>query len=329
MNPIQIPPMKLQKITLTGLRARGTHGVLPAEHEQAQDFVVDVSMEVCVQDAIANDDIARTISYADVADAVVAVITGPHVNLIETLADQIAEQVTLLGARTVTVTVHKPQAPINHQFADVSTTVSVPGPLLTPARRRIVVGVGSNLDMPEAHVIAAVRALTQVVDIENVSALYRTAPQLALGQEIQPDYVNAVVTGYIHMPPLEFLHVLQHIEAEHGRVRTQRWAARTLDLDVIDVAGMSSADPELLIPHPRAATRRFVIEPWLAIDPAATLAGEPLADILPRLSDQRVARMDPAEYLPRVRKTIEEWERTRENGDDLPASADWEERAPW
>ncbi|MCI5826193.1 MAG: 2-amino-4-hydroxy-6-hydroxymethyldihydropteridine diphosphokinase [Arcanobacterium sp.] len=309
------PTMQEQTIRLTGLRVLGTHGVLASEHEAPQEFSVDVEMVVCTEQAVASDSIAATISYADVADMVVQIVAGKHVDLIETLADRIARQVVHMGARMATVTVHKPQAPIAHAFSDVSATVSIPGVLLTPARRRVVIGIGSNLDVPEAHVIEAAHMLSDFVDVEEVSELYRTVPQLADGQEEQPDYVNAVLTGYTDIPPLQFLQLVHHIEAEHGRVRTKRWEARTLDLDIIDVEGITSADPELIIPHPRAARRRFVLEPWLAIDPAATLGGVPVADLLSEVRAQPVEKMDMAEYMPRVLETLNEWDNADESWD--------------
>lgn len=306
------PIMKEQTIELKGLRAHGTHGVLPAEHTQSQEFIVDVRMEVCVEAALAHDCIDSTISYADVADAVVEIIEGPHVDLIETLADSIAQKIVALGARMVTVTVHKPQAPLPHSFTDVSATASLPGVLLEPKQRRIVLSLGSNLDVPEAHIVDAIGALSETLQIEAASELYRTAPQLTEGQEKQPDYVNAIVICHTNMPLLPFLHFLHHIEAEHGRVRTKRWEARTLDIDVIDVEGVTSKDPELLIPHPRAALRRFVLEPWASIDPTAELSGTLVSDLLDSVKDQQIERMDVDEYMPRVMEAFEQWDEESE-----------------
>ena len=316
VRPGEVKPMEVQEIRLTGLRVQGTHGVLESEHTEPQDFVVDIAMDVCVDAALQSDSINDTISYAEVADLVVEIVQGDHVDLIESLADRIANEVAKLGARAVTVTVHKPSAPIPHTFADVSVTAERVGALFKPERRRVVLGIGSNLDVPEAHVVEAVSELAEMMEIEAVSELYRTAPRLAEGQEIQPDYVNAVVTGYISAPPLVFLHYLQHIEADHGRVRTKHWESRTLDIDVVDIEGLTSKDPELIVPHPRAKERRFVLEPWLSIDPAAELAGESVAKLAAELGDQDVAVMDPDEYMPRVIATLQEAARAAEELDD-------------
>ncbi len=111
-------------IRLTGLRARGRHGVYDFERAQGQDFVVDVALEVDLSAAARSDDVADTVHYGELAERLVAVVEGEPVNLIETLADRLAG-VCLADRRVaaVTVTVHKPQAPIPHEFSDVAVTV--------------------------------------------------------------------------------------------------------------------------------------------------------------------------------------------------------------
>jgi 7,8-dihydroneopterin aldolase/epimerase/oxygenase len=111
-------------IALRGLRARGRHGVYEAERAQGQDFVVDVTLEVDLAPAAASDDVGDTVHYGHLAERLVAVVGGEPVNLIETLAERLAA-VCLADQRVgaATVTVHKPQAPIPHEFADVAVTV--------------------------------------------------------------------------------------------------------------------------------------------------------------------------------------------------------------
>ena len=112
------------RISLRGLRARGRHGVHEFEREQGQDFIVDVELELDLAPAGASDDVADTVHYGELADRLVAIVTGEPVNLIETLAERIASACHEDARVTaVTVTVHKPSAPIPHPFADVSVTV--------------------------------------------------------------------------------------------------------------------------------------------------------------------------------------------------------------
>ncbi|MBP2436389.1 dihydroneopterin aldolase [Microbacterium amylolyticum] len=112
-------------IGLDGLTAFGRHGVFDFEREQGQDFTVDLRLAVDTVRAAYTDDIADTVHYGELAEQVVAIIEGEPVNLIETLAHRIADAV--LGderVAEVTVTVHKPHAPIRAQFRDVSVSVT-------------------------------------------------------------------------------------------------------------------------------------------------------------------------------------------------------------
>jgi 7,8-dihydroneopterin aldolase/epimerase/oxygenase len=113
------------RISLAGLRARGHHGVYDFERERGQDFVVDAVLEVDLAPAARSDDVADTIHYGELAERLVGVVGGEPVNLIETLAERLAE-VCLADdrVRAATVTVHKPQAPIPHEFADVAVTIT-------------------------------------------------------------------------------------------------------------------------------------------------------------------------------------------------------------
>jgi dihydroneopterin aldolase len=113
------------RIELTGLRARGRHGVYDFERAQGQDFVIDVVLELDLTVAARSDDVADTVHYGELADRLVAVVTGEPVNLIETLAGRLATE-CLADPRVVaaSVTVHKPQAPIPHDFADVAVSLT-------------------------------------------------------------------------------------------------------------------------------------------------------------------------------------------------------------
>jgi dihydroneopterin aldolase len=115
--------MSADTITLTGLRARGWHGVYVLERTQGQEFVVDAVLELDLSVAARSDQLADTVDYGVLAERLVEVVTGPPVHLIETLASRLLD-VCLADPRVAaaTVTVHKPKAPIDHEFADVAVT---------------------------------------------------------------------------------------------------------------------------------------------------------------------------------------------------------------
>jgi len=275
------------RISLCGVRARGFHGVLAHEKVEGQDFVVDVLLDVDLGRAAGTDDLAHTESYAEVAADVVALVEGGSLDLIETLAARIAD--TTLArplVEAVEVTVHKPQAPVGVPFGDVAVTVR---------RERcapVVVALGANLGNVVGTLASAVRRLASLpgVTVADVSPLVETDP---VGGPDQPVYLNAVLLARTRLAPWTLLRSLHAIEAEHGRVRETRWGARTLDLDLVQygVPGtpgeQAATDPYLLLPHPRAADRAFVLEPWHLVDPEAVLrvgdAVVPVADRLEQL----------------------------------------------
>ncbi|MBQ1080195.1 MULTISPECIES: dihydroneopterin aldolase [unclassified Nocardiopsis] len=113
------------RVELRGLRARGHHGVFDFERREGQDFFVDAVLYLDTTTAAKSDDVADTVHYGELADRLVEVVTGEPVNLIETLAERLAE-VCLAESlvRGVELTVHKPSAPIEHEFADVAVTVT-------------------------------------------------------------------------------------------------------------------------------------------------------------------------------------------------------------
>ncbi|WP_434970479.1 dihydroneopterin aldolase [Microbacterium sp. bgisy207] len=115
----------LDEIRLEGLRVFGRHGVFAHERENGQDFVVDLTLFVRADTAARSDDVMDTVHYGEVAEAVAQIVAGEPVNLIETLAQRIADRVLAFsGVQIVRVTVHKPQAPIAQKFADVSVTIT-------------------------------------------------------------------------------------------------------------------------------------------------------------------------------------------------------------
>lgn len=108
------------------------------------------------------------------------------------------------------------------------------------------------------------------VEIARISPVYRTAP---VGGPEQPDYLNAVVVGSTDLEPLALLDLTQGIEQAWHRRRLERWGPRTLDIDVLVYGDRESQDERLVLPHPRAHERAFVLAPWVDVDPEAVIPG--------------------------------------------------------
>jgi 2-amino-4-hydroxy-6-hydroxymethyldihydropteridine diphosphokinase len=167
-----------------------------------------------------------------------------------------------------------------------------------PAERAVVLALGSNLGDRGDILQGGVDAIAGLAEVRliAVSPVYETVP---VGGPPQPDYLNAVVLAATTLPSLELLDRLHEIEAAFDRVRMVRWGPRTLDIDIITVAGEQSAAPELTLPHPRAHERAFVLAPWSDADPRAELPGHGMvADLLPDLDATGIRRSGVTLVLP-------------------------------
>jgi len=136
----------------------------------------------------------------------------------------------------------------------------------------VFIGVGSNLDDPEAQVRSALRELDDVphTRVSALSALYRSAP---MGPQDQPDYVNAVAQLQTVLAAEQLLDALQAIEQVHDRRRGEHWGPRTLDLDILLYGDSSIATDRLSVPHPGIAQRNFVLYPLADIDATLDIPG--------------------------------------------------------
>jgi 7,8-dihydroneopterin aldolase/epimerase/oxygenase len=125
------------RIVLRGLRVRGHHGVFERERREGQDFLVDLVVWLDLAVAATSDDLADTLHYGELAERVAAIVAGPPVNLIEVVAGRVADEVlTDARVQAVEVTVHKPQAPIPQDVADIAVVVHRTRP--GPPRARII-----------------------------------------------------------------------------------------------------------------------------------------------------------------------------------------------
>lgn len=116
--------MDTDVITLSGLKVHGRHGVFDHERATGQDFIVDVALSTSTAAAAASDELAATVDYGALADTLAGIVGGEPCNLIETLAERLASACLAdERVRRVRVTVHKPHAPIEQQFADVAVTI--------------------------------------------------------------------------------------------------------------------------------------------------------------------------------------------------------------
>ncbi|MCK5895027.1 MAG: 2-amino-4-hydroxy-6-hydroxymethyldihydropteridine diphosphokinase [Endozoicomonadaceae bacterium] len=153
------------------------------------------------------------------------------------------------------------------------------------------IALGSNLDEPERQLHRANTTLKSLPGSHFLKAshFYRTDPVGPVGQ---PDYVNAVVAIETVLSPIALLDALQAIENDHGRVRSLRWGARALDLDILLYGNEIIETERLTIPHKEMLWRNFVLIPLADIALDITLpTGQSLKNIIQDINGNGVERL--------------------------------------
>jgi 2-amino-4-hydroxy-6-hydroxymethyldihydropteridine diphosphokinase len=153
------------------------------------------------------------------------------------------------------------------------------------------IGIGSNLDDPQAQVLRAFEELAGLprTRVSARSSLYRSAP---VGYAAQPDFINAVAALDTELSAGQLLSELQGIEARHARSRSFANAPRTLDLDLLLFGQDSIRQPGLMVPHPRMHERAFVLRPLAEIAPGVAIPGRgAAAACLAACANQKVERI--------------------------------------
>ena len=170
---------------------------------------------------------------------------------------------------------------------------------MNAAPAQVAIGIGSNLADPLAQVQQAVLALhgLSATSVLAVSPWYGSKP--VGGPADQPDYVNGAALLCTHLAPHALLAALQAIEQQQGRERHSRWAARTLDLDLLLYGEAMIEDERLSVPHPRLVERQFVLQPLADIAPDWRLPnGHTVASSLAALTARAAGESNDLWQLP-------------------------------
>lgn len=161
----------------------------------------------------------------------------------------------------------------------------------SPPTSAAVIALGSNQGDREQLLRAAIRAIDALDGVRVVAAsgIVETPALKPHGvDDTAPSYLNAVIIADAALPPEELLQKLHGIERNLGRVRDEVWGDRTIDLDLIDMGGLTRDSDTITLPHPRAWQRAFVLAPWHQVQPEATLTGHGRIDELLAATTDRV-----------------------------------------
>ena len=156
-------------------------------------------------------------------------------------------------------------------------------------KNKAILSLGANLGDRRQTIERAISRIgeTKGIRLLEDSAIYESVALTDSGYDPeQPSYLNAVVQVETSLKPKALLAALNEIENEFGRIRLKRWAPRTLDIDIITFGHELIETKSLIVPHPRAFERSFVLVPWLEVDPEAVLPGRgKVSELVAELSD--------------------------------------------
>lgn len=251
----------MDKIHIKDLEIIGFHGAIPEEKVLGQKFVLSFELDVDLRQAGKNDDLTKTVHYGELAQKVEEEFTKTSYDLIEKAAEEICEFVLLNYplVKKVKLLLKKPWAPTRKHVEYVAVEIE-------RKWNKVYIAAGSNLGDKEETLKEAIDKIDKIKDcvVTKVSNFYTTDP---VGYEDQDQFVNCVFEIDTLQTPSELMDTLLEVEKDFKRERIIRWGPRTLDLDIIFYDDIISYDEHILIPHPRAHERQFVMKPMCDINP--------------------------------------------------------------
>ena len=251
----------MDKIKIEKLTVFGKHGVYPEENVLGQKFQVSLILYTDTRKAGLTDDLECSINYGDVCQYVKQFFEENTFQLIERVAEQLAENLLLRYdlLQKVDVKVEKPWAPILIPVENVGVEIS-------RGWHKAFIALGSNMGDKKGYLDEAVEKLKNhpLCQVIKVADYIQTEPYGGVEQDV---FLNSALELRTLLYPEELLRLLNQIEAEAGRERTIHWGPRTLDLDILFYDDRVIDTPTLTIPHIDLQNRDFVLPPMAEIAP--------------------------------------------------------------
>lgn len=248
-------------IRIDNLEVYAYHGVYDEEKEKGQYFYVNAELYTNTRKAGMNDDLDASTNYGTVCDFIHDFMTKHTYDLIETVAEQLAQALLLEFklVKNVLLEIRKPHAPIEKEFESVSVEIE-------RGWHEAFVAFGSNLGDKEKFIDEAIEALSNLPQI-NIVAISDKIVTEPYGNVEQDVFLNGVMKIETLLPADELLQILQKVEEHAGRERKIHWGPRTLDLDIIFYDDDIISEDDLIVPHPDMKNRDFVLKPLMQIAP--------------------------------------------------------------
>lgn len=248
-------------IRIDNLEVYAYHGAYDEEKEKGQYFYVNAELYTNTRKAGMNDDLDASTNYGTVCDFIHDFMTKHTYDLIETVAEQLAQALLLEFklVKSVLLEIRKPHAPIEREFESVSVEIE-------RGWHEAFVAFGSNLGDKEKFIDEAIEALSNLPQI-NIVAISDKIITKPYGNVEQDVFLNGVMKIETLLPADELLQILQKVEEHAGRERKIHWGPRTLDLDIIFYDDDIISEDDLIVPHPDMKNRDFVLKPLMQIAP--------------------------------------------------------------
>lgn len=248
-------------IRIDNLEVYAYHGVYDEEKEKGQYFYVNAELYTNTRKAGMNDDLDASTNYGTVCDFIHDFMTKHTYDLIETVAEQLAQALLLEFklVKSILLEIRKPHAPIEKEFESVSVEIE-------RGWHEAFVAFGSNLGDKEKFIDEAIEALSNLPQI-NIVAISDKIVTKPYGNVEQDVFLNGVMKIETLLPADELLQILQKVEEHAGRERKIHWGPRTLDLDIIFYDDDIISEDDLIVPHPDMKNRDFVLKPLMQIAP--------------------------------------------------------------
>lgn len=249
------------EIHIDDLDVYAHHGVFPEEKEKGQHFYVSLVLYTDTRGAGQKDELTLSTHYGEVCHLVTKWMQEHQYDLIETVAETVAEQILLQYPLVwaADVEIRKPQAPIGLPFGSVSVRIH-------RGWHRVYVALGSNMGDRKKYLQMGVNAMRRRKEfrLKKVSSWQQTKPYGGVEQE---DFLNGVMEIETLLTPRELLEYLHEVEQSADRKREVHWGPRTLDLDILLYDDLVMESEELIIPHVDMQNRDFVLGPMAEIAP--------------------------------------------------------------
>ena len=251
----------MDKIHIKDLEIYAYHGVFQQEKDMGQKFLLSLELSMDLKPAGKTDDLNMSVSYAEVCHRVEEEFKKHKFDLIEKVAEHIAEFILLEFnlIQGVKLFLKKPWAPIG-------MPIDYAGVEIERYWHKAYIGVGTNMGDKEKNINDSIEFInmSKVNKVIKKSELYKTKP---VGYLEQDDFMNCALEIRTLLTPMELVEYLLDLEKNLKRERLVKWGPRTIDLDVLLYDDIISSKEEIVIPHPRMHERMFVLKPLADIAP--------------------------------------------------------------